>query len=338
VYSPGTASIEAAQNAQVELGAAVTGVDLTFAVSSTARVTGKVLNAAGEPLRGRVALAVSALSGSVAAEPRFASIEPDGSFTLVNIPPGDYVVQALGEPGPGVPREFGAEYITVDEHDPPPLTVKAAVGATLDGRFVAEGRSTLPMRAQVIHASPLDTDRSPSGGRGPEGLAVHEDGRFYLTGLYGPMRMTYPAPAGWYLKSVTIGGVDVTDRPFDFGFGDEIFPDAEIVLSNAGARVSGSVLDAADKRAPEFVVVAFSAYRANWFPGSRHIKRASTGPNGTFDVDSLVPGEYYVAAIDALPPGEWQSPDALGVLVQRAERVTVAEGQTRTLRLRLNRR
>ena len=32
---------------QVELGSAITGVDLTFAASATARVTGKALNAAG---------------------------------------------------------------------------------------------------------------------------------------------------------------------------------------------------------------------------------------------------------------------------------------------------
>jgi hypothetical protein len=208
----------------------------------------------------------------------------------------------------------------------------------LDGRFVADGRSSLPMRAQVIHAAPLDADRSPAGGRGPEGLAVHEDGRFYLTGLFGSMRFTYPAPPGWYVKSFTIGGVDVTDQPFDFGFGDEIFPDAEIVLSNAGARIAGSVVDASDKRAQEFVVVAFSASQLNWFPGSRHIKRAEIGPNGSFDLDGVPPGEYFVVAIDALPPGEWQSPEGLGVLVQRAQRVRVSDGQTRTLRLRLNRR
>jgi hypothetical protein len=338
VYYPGTASIESAESTQVELGAAVTGVDLTFAVSSTAHVTGKALNAAGESLRGRVALALSARAGGIAAEPRFALIEPDGSFVLPNVAPGDYVVQARGEPGPGFQREFGAEYVTVGEQDPPPLTIRTAAGAMLDGRFVTEGRSPLPMSAQVIHAAPLDADRSPPGGRGPDGLAVHDDGRFYMTGLFGSMRMTYPAPAGWYLKSMTIGGIDVTDQPFDFGFGDEIFPDAEIVLSNAGARISGSVADASEKRAPEFVVVAFSANRVNWFPGSRHIKRANTGPNGSFDIDGVPPGEYYVSALDALPPGEWQSPDGLGLLVQRAVRVTVSDGQTRTLTLQLNRR
>jgi hypothetical protein len=110
------------------------------------------------------------------------------------------------------------------------------------------------------------------------------------------------------------------------------------VLSNAGARIRGSLADASDTRAPEFLVIAFSTNRANWFPGSRHIKRAETGPNGSFDVDALPPGEYYVAALDTLPPGEWQSPERLGALLQQAVRVAVGEGQARTLTLRLNAR
>lgn len=338
VYYPSAAHVEAAQAIPVEFGNDVTGIDLTFAVSSTARVTGRALNAAGDPLSGRVTLMVSVRSGSVAAEPRVARIDGDGFFSLADVPPGDYVLQAIGERGPGVAPEFGSEYITVGELDTPALTVRTTPGATLDGRFVAEGGSTLPLRAQVLHAAPIDPDRSPPDGRGPEGLAVHDDGRFYLTGLYGPMRLTYPAPAGWYLKSVTIGGLDVTDGTFDFGFADDTFSGAEVVLSNAGARISGSVTGAADKRATEFVVIAFSTSRTNWFSGSRHLKRAVTGANGSFDVEGLPPGEYYVAALAGLPQGDWQSPDALDVVVQRAERVTLGEGQRRTMTLQLTRR
>src|SRR4029078_6145507 len=220
----------------------------------------------------------------------------------------------------------------------PPLTIRTTPGAMLEGRFVAERRATLPLGAQVLHASPVDGDRSPPDGRGPEGLAVHDDGRFYLTGLYGPMRLTYPAPSGGYLKAVTIGGVDVTDRTFDFGFTEETFSDAEVVLSNAGARLTGSVTDAARRRATEFVVLSFSTNRANWYTGSRHLMRAVTGENGSFDADGLPPGEYFVAAIEELPRGDWQWPDALDLFVQRAERATVTEGQERTMTLALIRR
>jgi hypothetical protein len=338
VYYPGTAHVESAQQVQVELGSAIAGVDWTVAVTSAVRVTGTALNSSGNPLPGRVSLGVSHRSGSVAPEPRFALIGDKGEFELADVPPGDYVLQALGDPGPGTPREFGAEYVAVADHDPPPLSIKTSAGATLDGRFVAEGRTSLPMRAQVIHAAPLDVDRSPPGGRGPDGLAVHDDGRFYLTGLFGLMRLTYPASPGWYLKSVTIGGVDVTDLPFDFGSGDETFPDAEIMLSSAGASIAGSITDGPGPRSTASTVVAFSVNRSNWFAGSRHLKRASSSSNGSFDVNGLPPGEYFIAAVDTVGPGDWQTPNTLEALVQGATRVTVREGQAQTVSLRLLRR
>jgi hypothetical protein len=194
------------------------------------------------------------------------------------------------------------------------------------------------LRAQTLHAVPLDVDSSPPDGRGPEGLAVHDDGRFYLTGLFGPMRLTYPAPAGWYLKSITIGGVDVTDQSFDFGFDDQVISDADIVLSNTGARIDGTVLDVADRRVREFAVVAFSANRAHWFAGSRYVRWAATSPNGAFDVGDLPPGDYLVAAVDALPPGDWQAIDGLDALVPRATRVTLRDGQAQTIAVPLTRR
>ena len=134
---------------------------------------------------------------------------------------------------------------------------------------------------------------------------------------------------------MTIGGVDVTDRTFDFGYGDEVFPDAEIVLSSAGASIAGSIPDGPGRRAAASTVVAFSVDRAAWFAGSRHLKRASSSSDGSFDVNDLPPGEYYVAAVDTLPSGNWQSSGTLEALVQGATRVTVREGQAQTVTLRL---
>ena len=60
---------------------------------------------------------------------------------------------------------------------------------------------------------------------------------------------------------MTIGGVDVTDTPFDFGFGDETVPDAEIVVSTSGASIAGSIDDGPGRRATTFTVIAFSVSR-----------------------------------------------------------------------------
>jgi hypothetical protein len=78
--------------------------------------------------------------------------------------------------------------------------------------------------------------------------------------------------------------------------------------------------------------------RANWFTGSRHLKRASSSSDGSFEVSGLPPGEYFVAAVDSLAPGDWQASNTLESLVQGATRVTVRENQVQDVTLRLRRR
>jgi len=195
------------------------------------------------------------------------------------------------------------------------------------------------MRALSIHAATIDIDRGPRAGRGPSGLAVHEDGRFYLTGLHGEVRFTLPdPPPGWYLKSITIGGADVTDGTFDFGSSERTVADAEIVLSSSGATIGGVVNDGRS-RACSCVVVAFSTDRQLWFNGSRHVKQRRVEANGSFEIDGLPPGEYWIAAVDRLETaGDWQTADALEALVVSASRLTVRDGQVVSTSLRLIRR
>ena len=195
------------------------------------------------------------------------------------------------------------------------------------------------MRALSLHAAPTDLDRSPPNGRGPEGLAIHDDGRFYVTGLHGPMRLSAPNTLpGWYVKSVTIGGVDVTDASYDFGRDETTVSDAQVVLSNAAATIAGAIERQSDSRPAAAVVIAFSTSRDYWFTGSRHIRRASSDAKGSFDLTSLPPGEYFVAALDASLPLDVQAPDTLESLVPRAARVTAREGAVSEVTLRLIRR
>jgi hypothetical protein len=163
-------------------------------------------------------------------------------------------------------------------------------GVTLEGRFVVEGTPDPPMRAYSLHAAPTDLDRSPPNGRGPAGLAIHDNSRFYMTGLHGPMRLSAPNTLpGWYLKSLMIGGVDVTDTTYDFGRDETTITDAQVVLSNAAATIAGSIEGQTGSRATPAVVIAFSTNRDHWFTGSRHIRRASANQKGSFDVTSLPP-------------------------------------------------
>src|SRR5215510_50300 len=91
-------------------------------------------------------------------------------------------------------------------------------------------------------------------------------------------------PSGWYLKSLTIGGIDATDSPFDFGFSEHTITDAEILLSPQGGTISGAVTQGARTRASTLVALAFSTTRERWFTGSQYVKRRAGGANGSFDI------------------------------------------------------
>jgi hypothetical protein len=334
VYYPATPDVESAQSVQVDDGRETTGVDVSFAPIRAGRITGTASDAAGEPLVGQVRLMPMQRPGVPAVEPLIERVRFDGTFEITGVPHGQYVLQAVGT-NPGHRDEFGFVYVTVDDQAGSPVAIRTTVGATLEGRFVVEGTRRPPMRALSIHASVSDFDRAPSEGRGPDGLAVHDDGRFTLTGLRGTMRLTaVQLPSPWYMKSITIGGLDVTDVPFDFG-AEGNYSDAEIVLSRAGGAIAGAVVDAADRRAKGFDAIAFSTDRERWFVGSRHIRRARPAANGTFDISGLPPGDYWVTAVEALSSDDLDIPEGLDMLRTSAALVNVDEGTVAEIALRL---
>ena len=75
---------------------------------------------------------------------------------------------------------------------------------------------------------------------------------------------------------------------------------------------------------------------------SRWLKTGRATQDGTFRLTGLVPGDYAVVAVDRLDgsevAGELQSSEILAALTSRAVRITLGEGQTQDLTLRLIRR
>lgn len=199
---------------------------------------------------------------------------------------------------------------------------------------------------------PVDRDRSPLRGYGYQSVDVQPDGSFETTTVFGPtLIQAEPQRNDWYVKSVLFKGQDIADTPFDFG-GSGTFRDIEVVISAAGATVTGRVTD--DRGAPlrDYFVVVFPTFRDQWFPGSRRVRSArAASSSAPVVVTGLPPGDYWVAAIDrlnAIGPIERLPNDARGMLLSdpglleawssRATRITLGEGQSQDVALRLIRR
>jgi hypothetical protein len=113
------------------------------------------------------------------------------------------------------------------------------------------------------------------------------------------------------------------------------------VRSSAGA-IAGHVTDAHSKPIDSYSVIVFSTDRTKWFPDSRSVMVARPAQDGGFEVVGLAPGEYWVAAVDAIPVnqnlGEWGRPEVLERLSTRATRVMLAARERYMTVLRLIRR
>jgi hypothetical protein len=344
VYHPGTPSVDGALPVQVDDGRDTIGIDVTLTMSRGARVSGIAIDESGSAQGGSVRIVASRRSNAIAFQREMKEMQlswPGGRFDLENVPPGEYVVQVVGEAGFTSPARFGAAYVTVaDGDDPPPVTITATPGATLEGRIVLEGEPNSRIAEVSIEPLPADLDLGPA--RSP-GFGASSDGTFSRKRLHGPTRFALAkAPEGWYLKSFAIGGVDATDAPFDFGSSGATFEGAEIVVSRAGASVSGTVVGDVGKPSSAASVVVFPVDPGRWFDGSRHVKYARAQGDGSYRIRGLPPGTYLIAAEDGadsvLAAGGWQDPDVLASLAPLATRLTLAEGQTATATLRATRR
>ena len=139
-------------------------------------------------------------------------------------------------------------------------------------------------------------------------------------------------PDGWYLKSLTINGSEMTDQVIDLGVGGVV--SAEVVVSPKGGTIAGRISAERPVARASSSVIVFPQDREKWFERSRFIKVVRASQDGSFRASSLPPGDYYVAAtVIAGESVEATTPDVLERLVPRAAPVTLDEGAERRVEI-----
>jgi hypothetical protein len=138
---------------------------------------------------------------------------------------------------------------------------------------------------------------------------------------------------GWFLRSVRVNGVDVTDS------GVEIRPNepltgVEIELTHRQPELTGMVKTAEGVLARNAYVVVFPQDRRHWGYLSRYVRMSRPNPDSEYRVQ-VPPGEYFAIAVDFVEQGEWSNPDFLERVRERAVPFSLAEGDRTPLGLTL---
>jgi hypothetical protein len=267
-----------------------------------------------------------------------------GAFTFPAVPPGQYSVRAAGPVRTGNELSSkGGSYWTAM-----PVTVS---GTDLDG-LVMDLRELLRIsgRAEFQGSNPpqltavrgmgigvtLESLDGPfaavPGGASGSGGATWDGSTFTLFGYTGGRYVVRVAnsPAGWMFKSAMLDGRDVSEAPFDF---QRDAADLVITFTDRWSGISGSVQGAGSDGASVVVFPIDAQSWANYGSNPRRLKSARATAQGRFGISSLPPGDYYAVAIPEEHTADWRDPKLLEELARVATRISIGEGEHRTIDL-----
>jgi hypothetical protein len=348
-YYPGTPDLAQAQPVTVGLGQELTSVAFPLAPTRLARVSGTVTSSTGTPLAGAVVLA-RPLAGGGAGPMNVGGGNPvraDGTFTINNLPPGDYMLEVQQRPrsienfqlGNLSQLEFASVPISVAGSDISGLTILTTTGVTVSGRVVFQGQAGEKASTRGIQINAVaQQGRAPImsfAGRALGGGRVNDDGTFQIRGLAGPQTIRATGlPAGWAVRSISIDGADITDTPFEFRPGDDVTT-LVVTLTNRISDVTGSVRDVKGSPVADFVLIVFPEDAKLWRPQSRYVVTTRPNQNGTFSIKGLPPSRYFAAVVPSLENGLQNDPAVLEQLRPTASPFTLGDGQTLNLNLQM---
>jgi hypothetical protein len=337
-YYPGTGNANDAQRVAVNAGEEVS-IGFSLLPVRLVRVSGTVVSQGGDAGGGMVQLVGAGGAAEGPANVLGSGIQSDGSFTITNVAPGSYVLNARSGArivgGRGGAREasaveIGSLPLVVGDSDVTGLAINLTRGASIAGTVVTEGSA--PINLSTLRVSARQIRDTPGLGFNASGVGTN--GSFQLSTLTGTVALRVEnVPAQWTVKSIVVGSADVTDGAFELR-GTEQITNARIVLTDRVSELNGSV-SLRNQEAKDYSVVVFAEDAARWAFPTRFVRMVRPGSQGGFTVRGL-PGEtYLVAAVDSLEEGEWQDPEFLERLREAATRVTLRDGETKTVGLQL---
>jgi hypothetical protein len=201
--------------------------------------------------------------------------------------------------------------------------------------LTGSNRAVNPSSLQINVAS-TDIGLNSGGPGGFAGSRVSSTGTFELQGLSGAVLFRVnPLPSGWTLRSVRLNDADITDVPYEFK-GGETLSGLEIELTDKITQINGLVTSSRGEPVTEYAVVVFPEASDRWNPPTRFVGTGRPDQEGRFQIRGLPPGRYLAVAIEYLEQGAESDPEQLERLKQSATPLSLDEGESRQLELKLS--
>jgi hypothetical protein len=341
-YFPGTST--AAQARRVKLGAAqeASGIDFSLVAGRTSNVRGNATSASGLPLGGETVTMTHDIGGPTmwmgsAVAVASTKVAGDGSWTLSNIPPGEYRLSLRAAARGNDPAQEGQVTINVAGVDVEGLSLVAGAGGTVRGDVVTDDGSPLPAGFDRMQVRPPFNPNArimisvlhPDNGR------VQSDGSFEVQGVLSDTVLSIgPLTGEWTLKALEVDGRDMADLPLPIEHGKTL-SGVHVVLTRRPTTIRGALRDERHNPA-EGTVIVFAEDSAKWREGSRTIRATRLDQRGLFTFKGLPAGDYFLVALDSVQEGQWYDPEFLEGLKGRARRVAIADAESKQLDLVLS--
>ena len=337
-------AITAAQATTITIGSGEerTATDLHLQPVPTARISGTLTGPDGPAPLVTVRLVPAGSEDVLLPDNMPAGLtDRSGAFIFPAVPAGQYTLRASIRPSTGatatVPDAglFADIAITAAASDIDGVVAVLHPGMRISGRFEFEGIAERPSPSRMAHVAlqiePFEPAQSPAStpradGSGHFTSEGHAPGKYFV-------RVT-GSPAGWMFKSATLDGRDVTDVPLELRRGD--VTGVVLTFTDRWSGLGGVVRHAGSAPDPAATVLVFPTDAeawANFGLSPRRVREARTNVRGEFAIASLPPGDYYAVAVPRQQSTDWRETKTLETLSRLATRITIVEGEHKTLDL-----
>ena len=340
-YAGGTANPSEAMRIKVNMGQEAPTGDFAMVPGRVASISGTATYSSGLPMNGESVNMTQEFAGPGASS-QFgmagAKVNADGSFTIKNVPPGEYRLSIRGPGGKDHPPEGVTTTVSVMGEDLTGVMLVGGSGGSIAGRIVSDTGGAVPMPESSrmrVNARPVDPTSTYTSFDNDNGR-VKDDGAFEVTNIYGQNRLTVsPVPSGWAVRAIEHGGKDYADVPIDLRGGTRL-DNVTIILSKTLPRVQGTLSDEHAKPT-EGSVLLFPEETSKWGEDARLVRSTRPDLAGSFEFRNVIPGSYLIVPLEYVRDGEWADPEFLENLRDKAQRVRVDDKGAAPIQLTLKR-